>query len=178
MLAALLTNLNKVPLLSDVSHAVHNLLEVLEISQVSWGSGCFIERFKRWLCSGITIREHSYVVLVVSDNSGKSRFTSPDCRKPILEGFEASLNSDVPGASCVLLDVLRGVSLEVFEGQLGKLAADDDFPQVRDLLHHLLQFVRGLGEGILLDLLGGLLELSLKAVDQAGFLCLGLLDAS
>ena len=176
-LAALLTNLNEVGLLSDVAQAIHDHLERLEVTQVSRSSCRFIELSEGWLFRCVILAEHGQEVLVVADGSSQVRLASPGCGDPILEGLKASHDGDVPGTSCVFLDMFRGVLLEVLEGHLGQLTADNDFSQVRNLSQDFLKLSRTFGEYLLLLVLRILCQGTLRHLDQFILCLLSLLSS-
>ena len=176
-LAALLTNLNVVWFLSDVTHAIHDQLERLEVTSVSRSSCSFIELSEGWLFCCVILTEHGQEVLVFADGHIQVRLASPSCGDPILEGLKASHDGDVPGTSSVFLDMLRGVVLEVLEGHLGQLTADNDFFQVRNLSQDTLKLSRSFVERLLLRILGILCQGILRHLDQFILLLLGLLSS-
>jgi len=148
-----LANLNVVRFLSDVAHAIHDHLERLEVTHVSRSSCSFIELSEGWLCRFVILTEHGHEVLVVADGQIQVRLASPSCGDPILEGLKASHDGDVPGTSCVFLDMFRSVVLEELEGHFGQLTADNDFSQVRNLSQDFLKLSRSFVESLLLCVL-------------------------
>ena len=176
-LAALLTNLNVVSLLSDVAHAIHDKLEHLEVTSVSRSSCGFIELSEGWLFRFVILTEHGQEVLVVADGRHQLRLASPGCGDPILEGLKASHDGDVPGTSCVFLYMFRSVVLEELEGHFGQLTADNDFFQVRNLRQDFLKLIRSFVERLLLRILSILCQGILRHLDQFILLFLGLLSS-